>query len=308
MTESPATQAAGVDSFWDAVRRIPTADKIVHHRLLNRLGCQVARVVAAEALVRLRRRRFASGLSAAEAALVRDGVVVIDDFVARVDLEALLEEAERGERRFFGQPPAADKFGIVRQKISVRKYAEQFPVAIRTMLGSEPLLRIARIAEGWLAGEDFSNRETALTYERLEQVIDPEAADAARDREISSGDLHADTFHYVTKAFLTLDDVTLVNSPYTYASGSQRLTSSRLLWEYRNSLRPEQYMTGEYYNRVWEAEQHRLGIRPVPLEVRRNALIVTNTFGFHRRGPMTRRGAVRRMLRVDFRSNPFHGR
>jgi hypothetical protein len=187
----------------------------------------------------------------------------------------------------------------------VRKYPEQFPVAIRMLLGSEALVRIARIAEGWSDRDDFSSRETALTYERLDQVMDPDAPDAVRDPEISSGDLHADTFHYVTKAFLTLDDITLVNSPYTYASGSQRLTPSRLLWEYRNSLRPEQYMTGEYHNRVWEAEQHRLGIRPEPLEVRRNALIVTNTFGFHRRGPMTRQGAVRRMLRVDFRSNPF---
>jgi hypothetical protein len=298
-------QTAAVDSFWDAVRRIPTADKIVRNRLLNQLGCQVGRVVAAEALVRLRRRRFATGLSAAEAALLRDGVAVIDDFVARAEFEALLEEADRGERRFFTKRPTADKFGIVRQKVSVRKHAEHFPVAIRTLLDSEPLLRLARIAEGWSDNDDFNNRETGLTYERLDQVTDPDARDAVRDREISSGDLHADTFHYVTKAFLTLDDITLINSPYTYALGSQRLTPSRLLWEYRNSLRPEQYVTSEYHNRVWEAEQHRLGIRPEPLEVRRNALIVTNTFGFHRRGPMTRQGAVRRMLRLDFRSNPF---
>ena len=45
-----------------------------------------------------------------------------------------------------------------------------------------------------------------------------------------------------------------------------------------------------------------LGTATVP----RNTLIVTNTFGFHRRGPMTVKGAVRRSLRVDFRSNPFH--
>jgi hypothetical protein len=176
------------------------------------------------------------------------------------------------------------------------------------MLKSEQLLRIARVAEGWTDHDDFTNRRTALTYERLEQVVDPATLPASRDLEISSGDLHADTFHYVTKAFLTLDDVTLANSPYTYASGSHRLTPSRLWWEYRNSLRPEQYENGEYHNRVWEAEQKRLRIVPAPLEVPRNTLIVTNTFGFHRRGPMTRLGAVRRMLRLDFRSNPFRQR
>jgi hypothetical protein len=123
--------------------------------------------------------------------------------------------------------------------------------------------------------------------------------------EVSSGDLHSDTFHHVTIVFLTLNDLTSENSPYVYAPGSQRLNARRLAWEYRNSIRPEQYEAGEYHNRVWEDERRWLGVQPVAFEARKNSLILTNTFGLHLRGSMTRKGAVRRMLRLDFRSSPF---
>ena len=287
------------------MRRIASDDKIVHNRLLNRLGCQVGRVVAAELLLRRRRRRLTTAPPLAAAELLRDGVACIPGFVSPADLTLLLQEVERAEQKLFKAAPVPDKFGIARQKISVKKYPDLFPVATRTILGNPLLLQIARIAEGWSADDDFANRETALTYERLEQVSEPVPISDERDPEISSGDMHTDTFHYVTKAFLTLDAVTIENSPYTYAVGSQRLTWSRLLWEYRNSLRAEQYRGDEYHNRLWEHEQTRMGLSASPLEVSSNTLILTNTFGFHRRGSMTVKGAVRRMLRLDFRSNPF---
>jgi hypothetical protein len=299
------TTETGSEPLLSAVRRVASPDKIVRNRMLNRLGCQVGRVVAAEALLRLRRRRLAGERPAPASVLIRDGVTCIPDFVSRDDFVSLLAEADRAEAKLFTKRPVADKFGIVRLKVAVRKNPDLFPVAMRTLLGSDLLLRMARVAEGWSDRDDFTNRETALTYERLEQELEPTDLTDARDDEISSGDMHTDTFHYVTKAFLTLDDVTAQNSPYTYAPGSHRLTLARLAWEYRNSVRPEQYRTGEYHNRLWEHEQQQLGIAAEPLEVPRNTLIVTNTFGFHRRGPMTVRGAVRRMLRVDFRSNPF---
>ena len=293
------------DPLWHAVRRIPTADKIVRNRLLNALGCQVARVLAAEALVRSRRLRIRGDMTEVEATLIRDGTAVIEGFLDEHVFDTLVDEADRGERQFFTKGSDPDKFGIVRQKIGLRKYQELFPVAVKAILGSERILRLARVAEGWSDRDDFTNQPTALTYERLEQAADPFETRSARDAEVSTGDLHADTFHYVTKAFLTLNDVTLSNGPYTYAIGSHRITFSRLVWEYRNSLRPEQYETGQYHNRVWADERRRLAIEAHPLQVRKNTLIVTNTFGFHLRGSMTTIGAVRRMFRLDFRSNPF---
>jgi len=292
------------NSLWSSVQRIQTSDKIVRHRLLNTLGCQVGRVIAAEALVRRRRRRLGHDLTAAEAGLVRDGVATIDGFLPPALFDAVVEEMDRAEATYFRKRPSADKFGIIRQKIALLKAPAQFPVSCGAIMENESLLRLARVGEGWAPGDGFAAHGVDLRYERLDQATAPGDV-GARDAEVSSGDMHADTFHYVTKAFLTLNDVTLENSPYTYARGTQRLTLSRLFWEYRNSLRGEQYTTDEYHNRVWESELDRLGIHGEPLEVPKNTLIVTNTFGFHRRGAMTRQGAMRRMLRLDFRSNPF---
>jgi hypothetical protein len=293
------------DSLAHALRRIATDDKIVRNRVLNVLGCQVARIVAAEILLRRRRRQSGIDIDRHEAALIRDGVVVIANFLTAADFGDVLGECERGERDLLKASAGPDKFGITRQKMSVRRFPDRFPAAFKAILGNEQLIRLARAGEGWSRGDDFNNRETMLTYERLEQVIDPSTIDAAQDPELSPGDLHTDSFHYITKAFLTLDDVTMENCPYTYVLGSHRLTLARLAWDYKNSLRREQYESTEYFNRIDEDERRQRHLEPSPLLVPKNTLIVTNTFGFHRRGSMTKKGAVRRMLRLDFRSNPF---
>ncbi len=279
--------------------------KIVRSRMLNRLGCQVARVATAEALVKLRRKRRFSGITPEEARLLRDGVVLLPHFIAPDQFDALLQEIDRGEAQLLKVPPPPDKFGIVRQQIGVHKRPDVFPLSNKLILRDERLLNAVRLAEGWSARDDFTNTGTVLKYERLEQATDPLPVGSDRDGEVSSGDLHADTFHYVTKAFLTLTDITRENGPYTYAIGSQRLTLRRLAWEYRNSLRQEQYEDEQYHNRLFEAQMRELGVEPVEIECEKNTLILTNTFGFHLRGRMTRKGALRRMLRLDFRSNPF---
>src|SRR5688500_17596527 len=116
------TTEAGQEPLLRAVRRIASTDKIVRNRTLNSLGCQVGRVLAAEALLRLRRRRVHRDTPQPATALIRDGVACVRGFIAAGDFRDLLDEAERAERKLFTAPPQPDKFGIVRQKISVKKY------------------------------------------------------------------------------------------------------------------------------------------------------------------------------------------
>lgn len=288
-----------------ALQQITSADKLVRNRVLNLMGCQVGRVIAADLLVRHRRRRLPV-TSETDRALLRDGIALVEDFVPVDVFPALLAEVDEGEKRLPHKTPAPDKFGIVRRQIGVHKNPDVFPLANKLLLANEMLLNSVRVAEGWNANYDFSNTGTVLKYERLSQADPPRPVEATRDSEVSSGDLHTDTFHYVTKAFLALCDITEENSPFTYVVGSHRLTMRRLLWEYRNSVKPEQYRSPEYHNRMFEAEAQRLGFVAEKITCKANTLILTNTFGFHLRGAMTRQGAVRRMLRLDFRSNPFH--
>ena len=165
-----------------------------------------------------------------------------------------------------------------------------------------------RFYEGWGATDRFDDRGTVLKFEKLEQVGESRPADDARETENSSGDLHSDTFHRVTKAFLTLSPMTMENSPYTYCVGTQRLSWSRLRWEYQNSIRSDQYAAGdEFRRRVFPRDIRRMGLQPRAFTALPNTLILTDTGGFHFRGAMTRKGAVRTMVRMDFRSDPFRG-
>lgn len=283
-----------------AFTRIFSEDKIVRNRMLNLLGCQVFRVIVAETLVRLRRLRLCGRMSSEALALLRDGIVVIPQFLDESDFIAVVEEGQHAEQDFFKQQAEPDKFGIARQKISIRKCPERFPEAIRTMLGCAKLINVVKASEGWSSRDSFTNKDTALTYERIEQLLDPGLPVVDHVLDASPGDLHTDTFHTVTKAFLTLNDITLENSPYTYVFGSNRLSLRRLVWEYHNSIRPEQIISPNYLNRVWPDEQIKLGVNDKQIKVNSNSLIITNTFGLHHRGSMTRKGAVRKMLRLDF--------
>jgi hypothetical protein len=292
-------------SLGHGLTRIFSQDKLVLNRFANTLGCHVMRVVIAELLLRKRRRRLRNVLTTIENDLLRDGIAIVQDFLSEADLQLIKEELSKGEDVFFKKEPTPDKFGIARSKIPISKHPHLFPNSISCLLGSQSLLNLVRIAEGWSANDDFSNQPTRLTYELLRQVSVPASVGLEADAQISSGDLHTDTFHYVTKVFLTLNDVTIENAPYTYVPNSQRLTRERLAWEYRNSLRPEQYSLGEFHNRVLDEDQKRLNLTLKAIEVPENTMIITNTFGFHLRGTMTKLHAERRMLRLDFRSSPF---
>ena len=244
-------------------------------------------------------------MTEAERELLDQGVVLIPNYIDAGTFEALLEEVERGAAKFLKGSPEPDKFGIVRQQISVHRYPKDFPIAHRVLLQNENLLHAIRVSEGWSDKDDFSNKGTVLKYEKLEQVAEPVSVEESRDDENSSGDMHSDSFHVVTKAFLTLTPLTRQNSPFLYCRGSQRLSLGRLRYEFGTSVRSDQYDRGEFRRRVLASDILRMGLKPDAVTADRNTMLITDTCGFHLRGRMTVKGAVRKMLRLDFRSNPF---
>jgi hypothetical protein len=286
------------------MRAILSAEKIVRNRWLNLMGCQVGRLLLARALLWKRRRRWMKEITDIEQTLLRDGVVLIENFFDDDTFSKLLTEINKGEAQLVQQAPVPDKFGIARQQLTIHKKPEIFPLANHLFLKNDFLLHAVRLQEGWRATDHFLNTRTVLKYEKLEQVHEPMPVTSQRDAEVSSGDLHADTFHFVTKAFLTLNEMTTENSPYHYCYGSHQLTKKRIAWEYANSIKSNQYQD-DYYNRVYAEQMAEMNLTPTPIVAKENTLIITDTFGFHFRGQMTKKGEIRRMLRLDFRSNPF---
>lgn len=286
------------------LRTIFSSEKIVRNRAMNLMGCQLARVLIARALLYKRRWQWKSEITDIERTLLRNGIVLIENFFDNNTFEELLSEIDRADAALISAFSPSDKFGIVRQQISLHKKPDLFPLANRLLLNNKLLLHAVRLQEGWKESDNFFNTGTVLKYERLEQIEEAAIVAENRDMEISSGDLHADTFHFVTKAFFTLNDMTTANSPYTYCYSSHVLNVRRLIWEYQNSIKSSQYQA-DYYNRVYPDQISAMNLKITPIVARKNTLIITDTFGFHFRGQMKEKGNIRRMLRMDFRSNPF---
>ena len=120
-------------SFVGAFSRMATADKFVNNRLVNVLGCQPVRTLVAAALVRWRRLHV-PGVADIGRRLLRDGVVVMPDYFETPTFEALRTEVEQGFAALAKTPPAPDKFGIVRQQVTLHKYPERFPLVHNALL------------------------------------------------------------------------------------------------------------------------------------------------------------------------------
>lgn len=119
--------------------------------------------------------------------------------------------------------------------------------------------------------------------------------------------LHADTFHSSVKAWLFLTDVAEDEGPFVYVPSSHQLTPARLNWEKQRSIGAAKAdrMSARGSFRVTEAELEQLGLpKPKAFAVRKNTLVVADTFGFHARGK-----SVRPSTRIEVwayaRRNPF---
>lgn len=119
--------------------------------------------------------------------------------------------------------------------------------------------------------------------------------------------LHADTFHSSVKAWLFLTDVAEDEGPFVFVPGSHRLTPERLAWEQQRSITAAESdrMSSRGSLRVSEGELAALGLSaPKAFAVKKNTLVVADTFGFHARGK-----SVRPSTRIEVwafaRRNPF---
>lgn len=101
---------------------------------------------------------------------------------------------------------------------------------------------------------------------------------------------HSDAFFPSMKAWIFLKDVALEDGPFVYIPESNKLTFQRLRLEYQKSIfcakRKEsvyQALRGSFrYN---EAEINSLQLpEPTNFCVKKNTLVIANTFGIHKRG------------------------
>jgi hypothetical protein len=266
---------------------------------LNRAGLQMARTLPHHLLYGLRRKP-AAAVTDLVAAGERDGIVVIPEFLPRSDFARLKAYCER-----------------LRTATSMRREDNRQgsgvdwiygPIAgddedgrwVRARIADNPLLL------GTVAGmaRRRITRAPQLGYQRLAMRSDaPYIADA-------EAVLHADRHFPTIKAYYSLNASTEDNGAYVWAYGSHLLTLARLRHEYAYSIRQALFTHGrerclpagsveagmvKIDARHWQA----MRVKEQPIMTAENTMVISNNFGFHRRGYF-KPGAVREQIRLVF--------
>jgi hypothetical protein len=273
---------------------------------LNRAGWQLARTLPHHAMRALRRPPANAAAGELVAAAERDGIVVLANFLSDADFARLkaycqtlaASAAMRREPNREGSgvdwlsgPIAGDEAQWVREKIALN-----------------PLLLgvVAGIARRPIA------RPPQMGYQRL--AMRQDAAYVADAEAV----LHADRHFPTVKAYYSLNASTEDNGAYVWARGSHRLTLARLAHEYDYSIRRAMFAKGgaaalptaaSEAGMVKIAPEHvaAMGVKEEAILTEENTMVISNNFGFHRRGYF-KPGAVREQIRLVFHylEEPFY--
>ncbi len=268
-------------------------NQVIGSPLLNRLGLHVFRLLLAHGITALRSVFFVALASQDERrAMRRQGYLVKEDFLSPQDFLALEKEV----RRFRGD---------------TRECVQGDTLTHRTLLDPSTLQRLPHCArlindKKYRRLLQWAATRFTLPMIHIEQIWN---GHGPRDSSDPQKCLHADTFHPTMKAWLFLEDVEGHKGPFNYLAGSHKLTLKRLAWEYRQSIRgkslPDTYARRGSL-RCTEQDRLEMGLaKPTPLTVRKNTLVIANTFGFHARGAVTV-PCTRLEIYADSRTNPFN--
>ena len=221
--------------------------------------------------------------------LLKDGVVVIPNFLPTSEFVALRKEHKRLiENHNFetkGQCLSQEQYS----PNSVAIYADDpKPSALSAFLQNPRLLFLLQVGEG--------RRKCLINWSQYEATIGGVAKDNFSELEEQ---IHSDTYFSTHKVFLYLHDVGIENGPFTYCRRTMRVTWRRLVREYASSL--EKKATRDTW-RPEEWEQKYLDLTEEPIVGLANTLIIADTNGFHKR---TRGRTERFTVQLMTRHNPF---
>ena len=268
------------------------ANPVLGSPWLNRLGLHVFRLLLSHGIMRLRMMVLSWKIPALDRQqYLQSGFILKPDFLPSDTFTKLEEEIRqyRGDIRECAQGDTLNH----RTALSPETL-EDLPCAEQLMQNPQ-LRRLLRFTAGHLR-MPFCHIELVHNGFRKTKDNDPQKS------------LHTDTFHPTMKFWLFLDDVDEQNGPFTYVPGSNRLTWQRLKWEYQRSQiahsHPDSY-TARGSFRFMSEDREILGLpEPMPIKVKKNTLVIANTFGIHGRG-QTESGSTRLAIWGMSRTNPF---
>lgn len=259
--------------------------------VLNQLGLHRYRVQLAAQMAKQRRAVLAKHLSAADVAeFEKNGFILKENFLPEDEFAALRQE-------------------LCTTPLETRETIQGDTVTRRMALDGSTLKQLpatTRLLQNhyWQALLNYVGSASVQPMYYV-QVILSKVKKARPDPQTN---LHSDTFHANVKAWLFLTDVAADEGPFVYVPGSHVANAQRLAWEHQQALSitpRSETMTRRGSLRIQPEQLAALGYAdPQAFAVKKNTLVIADTYGFHARGP-----SVRPSMRIELwayaRRSPF---
>jgi Phytanoyl-CoA dioxygenase (PhyH) len=263
--------------------------KIIASRLLNLMGVQVLRAVAARLVYHTRGIDLVPGVEEKVRLLEGDGIALWPDFLPRNEFNVLRDEclglAGRHTASYVRQSGPNRDARVLASSLD----SGLVPALVRFLNDS----RLTALLEG----AERRRLGDLIRYAKIEHLTQGEDT----GRHDPQTELHSDVYFTSHKVWLYLTDVSLASGPLTFVKGSHLLTPSRLYHVYKHSMAMK---PGDEPSRRVKSDEISSLPEATVVVCPANTLVVANTCGYHAR----RQGVVgqeRCSIHLEVRANPF---
>lgn len=263
--------------------------------VLNKLGAPVLRNIITNSFIHLKRYKNCKPKDDFEIELIKNGIVVIPNFLPAEEFKCLREEfsilisKKKDEDR--------NLTGIKSITLEGDRF-DEFP-AMNKFKDNKRLNRLICVGEGL--------KKIDIQRFMIENTKFGSTENQKQDR---NNFFHADIHFHSHKVLYYMSDVMEENGPFTYLKKTHQNNFDRLIYEFKrgrltnaasNVWRLEENLENKflkhYFSKQLKNEYKAVGLA--------NTLVVGNVHGFHKVGDALE-GKERELIRMTFRHNPMN--
>jgi len=283
-------------------------DPAIGNVTLNRYGLHISRILFSDLIYIIRTLPFIWLHPVLWVRFIKDGYLVLENFLSSEDFEKVLEEYNL----------VYDKYGHDNPLIKTNERG--FGSKISRMGGFDrsdgdsvnrfiEVKNTGAICRLFCKSYKFSSLSLTL-FGRINWLSKHYLYSLVHGDENSNPDIqremHRDTYHHAFKTWFYIDDVDEHSGATEFIVGSHLSSPRRLRWEYHESIRKamSSHDKGGSF-RIAKNDLHFINYDAAKqILSKRNTLVIMNVKGFHRRGTATA-GTIRRGLYANFRPWAF---
>ncbi len=280
------------NSLWDFIL---SKNHILPSPTANKFGVPILRTIVSNLGIMLRRFKNCRPITSYEKDLIKNGIVVIPNFLPEDEFQKLKKEFFNiiSDENIKKTNSGSTKFSFKYLKKDEYTNYE----TVRNFSKNKQLIRLICVAEGMKL---FKELET-LIFEKTDFGRPSEDTDPNKL-------FHSDVHFHSHKVLYYIDDVTEDNGPFAYCKGSHKNNLERLFFEFKrgqlkDASKSSWRINDHQENKFFKNFFNKLMSNKKDVTGKANTLIITNVHGFHRRGD-AKEGTSRSLIRIPFRYNP----